>query len=229
MPNTWMRAVYEMWMSEPYEQSVEDYKAHPEKYYSYLKGIDEAEFENLNSMFQKKVNKKDFMEGRVCILYRNGVQLKEKEILGKELTCLLPENSVSQGKCTFQIAGVTDDNRYAGIGLGPDLIVSEKWLEQVVKNPFVQDMTVLYDEEYDTQTEQAVIKAIQSLSDSRDVSYESKIEEMENVKKAQGNMKGVGIGITLILAFIGLMNYINTVSGVPRTDRSNCRSWRVWA
>ena len=172
-----------------------------------------AEFENLNSMFQKKVNKKDFMEGRVCILYRNGVQLKEKEILGKELTCLLPENSVSQGKCTFQIAGVTDDNRYAGIGLGPDLIVSEKWLEQVVKNPFVQDMTVLYDEEYDTQTEQAVIKAIQSLSDSRDVSYESKIEEMENVKKAQGNMKGVGIGITLILAFIGLMNYINTVSG----------------
>lgn len=211
--NTWMRAVYEMWMSEPYEQSVEDYKAHPEKYYSYLKGIDEAEFENLNSMFRKKVNKKDFMEGRVCILYRNGVQLKEKEILGKELTCLLPENSVSQGKCTFQIAGVTDDNRYSGIGLGPNLIVSEKWLEQVVKNPFVQDMTVLYDEEYDTQTEQAVIKAIQSLSDSRDVSYESKIEEMENVKKAQGNMKGVGIGITLILAFIGLMNYINTVSG----------------
>lgn len=123
------------------------------------------------------------MEGRVCILYRNGVQLKEKEILGKELTCLLPENSVSQGKCTFQIAGVTDDNRYSGIGLGPNLIVSEKWLEQVVKNPFVQDMTVLYDEEYDTQTEQAVIKAIQSLSDSRDVSYESKIEEMENVKR----------------------------------------------
>lgn len=73
------------------------------------------------------------MEGRVCILYRNGVQLKEKEILGKELTCLLPENSVSQGKCTFQIAGVTDDNRYSGIGLGPNLIVSEKWLEQVVK------------------------------------------------------------------------------------------------
>lgn len=52
--NTWMRAVYEMWMSEPYEQSVEDYKAHPEKYYSYLKGIDEAEFENLNSMFRKR-------------------------------------------------------------------------------------------------------------------------------------------------------------------------------
>ena len=141
------------------------------------------------------------------------MQLKEKEILGKELTCLLPENSVSQGKCTFQIAGVTDDNRYAGIGLGPDLIVSEKWLEQVVKNPFVQDMTVLYDEEYDTQTEQAVIKAIQSLSDSRDVSYESKIEEMENVKKAQGNMKGVGIGITYLC--YQSMNYRGIAFSVP--------------
>ena len=36
---------------------------------------------------------------------------------------------------------------------------------------------------------------------------------MKDIKKAQGNMTGVGVGIALILALIGLMNYINTVFG----------------
>ena len=48
---------------------------------------------------------------------------------------------------------------------------------------------------------------------AEDFSWESKIEEMEMVKKAQGNMMEVGIGIVLILAFIGLLNYLNTVTG----------------
>ena len=47
------------------------------------------------------------MEGRVCILYRNGVQLKEKEILGKELTCLLPEKFGFAGKMY-----ISDSRRY---------------------------------------------------------------------------------------------------------------------
>ena len=41
----------------------------------------------------------------------------------------------------------------------------------------------------------------------------SKIESMEELKAAQGNMTGVGIGISLILAVIGVMNYINTIIG----------------
>ena len=38
----------------------------------------------------------------------------------------------------------------------------------------------------------------------------SKIEDADEIEKAQGNMPQVGIGIVLILAFIGIMNYMNT-------------------
>ena len=48
---------------------------------------------------------------------------------------------------------------------------------------------------------------------SKDFSYDSKLEAMKEVKEAQGNMLGVGIGIIVVLALIGIMNYINTVSG----------------
>lgn len=40
--------------------------------------------------------------------------------------------------------------------------------------------------------------------------WESKIEDADEIEKAQGNMPQVGIGIVLILAFIGIMNYMNT-------------------
>ena len=36
---------------------------------------------------------------------------------------------------------------------------------------------------------------------------------MEEVRKAQGSMMQVGIGVALILALIGVMNYINTFIG----------------
>ena len=46
-----------------------------------------------------------------------------------------------------------------------------------------------------------------------DFSWDSKIEQAENVKEAQGHMLEVGIGIVLILGMIGVMNYINTSVG----------------
>ncbi len=53
----------------------------------------------------------------------------------------------------------------------------------------------------------------------RDYSYGSKIEMMNEVKKAQGNMMEVGIGVALILAFIGVMNYVNTFIGNIQNKR----------
>ena len=48
---------------------------------------------------------------------------------------------------------------------------------------------------------------------TKDYSYESKIELMNNVKEAQGSMMEIGIGVVFILALIGVTNYINTLSG----------------
>ena len=45
---------------------------------------------------------------------------------------------------------------------------------------------------------------------AKDFSWESKIEDADEIEKAQGYMPQVGIGIVLILAFIGIMNYMNT-------------------
>lgn len=95
----------------------------------------------------------------------------------------------------------------------PVIIVSDQALKLFVPDPFVYKAAVRYHEEYDEKAEADMLEMMQDSSCPKDFSYESKIEEMKNVKKAQGNMMEVGIGIVLILAVIGIMNYVNTVTG----------------
>ena len=86
-------------------------------------------------------------------------------------------------------------------------------MDKTVEDPWISRAGIQYKEEYDAQTESQIKDFAEKGPHGGDVSYDSKIDTMKSVKKAQGNMMGVGIGITLILAMIGIMNYINTVSG----------------
>lgn len=214
----WMREFYDTWVAGvDYDEIVEEYKADPQKYYSFIKGIDETEFDFLNSGLEEPMDKQEFLKGDTCIIYRNGLVLdgagfNEESLKGTEVRLAFsekPENSF-----VFKIAGFTDDNYYSDMNSGtPIVIVSNAWLEKAGADPYVSKVNIQYEKEYDRQAEQAVLDSINESSHRKDFSYVSRIESMENLKKAQGNMMEVGIGIVLILAFIGIMNYINTVFG----------------
>lgn len=116
----------------------------------------------------------------------------------------------------MKIAGMTDDNDgfYGGVqGVTPNLIVSDAFLERVVTDPYVSKVGIRYQEEYDEKAEAMVKKMMDDSQYSRDFSYDSKLEELEATTRAQGNMMGVGIGVALVLGFIGIMNYINASVG----------------
>ena len=67
-----------------------------------------------------------------------------------------------------------------------------------------------YTREYDRNTEKEILKLLEENVNAKDFSWDSKIEEADEIKNAQGDMPQIGMGIVLILAFIGIMNYINT-------------------
>ena len=78
------------------------------------------------------------------------------------------------------------------------------------KEAFILKAGICYKKEYDRGTEKAVLSLLKKDANARDFSWESKIEEADEMRKAQGNMPQIGMGIVLILAFIGIMNYMNT-------------------
>lgn len=209
---TWMREMYATWMEYPYEEAIDEYKLHPEKFYSYIVGIDEKMLEELNKNLEKPVDKKAFTDGEICVIYRNDMELSEKEIEGKQITFHLKDQGAQESH-TLPIAALTNDRYYSPLnGLAATVIVSSGYLHRLEPKPYRQKLEITFDEEYDKATESRVLEAVEESPYYSDIDISSKIDSMENIKESQGRMMEFGVGIVIILALIGIMNYVNTVS-----------------
>ena len=109
----WMKEFYEKWLTVPYSQEKEEYQNHPENFGSSLIGIDEQEFDFLNKNLEQPINKEEFLSGKTCIIYRNGLDLSNSDLIGSKVTCAL--HSDKQVTQTFTIGGVTDESYYTAI------------------------------------------------------------------------------------------------------------------
>lgn len=209
--DTWMQKFYDKWMEVTYADVEKEFRENPENFSSYMIGIDETAFAYLNSTLEAPIDEQSFKEGKSCILYQDSLALQEADYQGKNIACYLYDEKGESH--SFQIGGLTEDSYYSNGGITPTVIVSSKFLKTIVDDPYVFKTGVQYEGEYDTSAEQVVKDAMEESAYPKDFSYDSKIEEMQRVKKAQGNMMGIGIGIAFILALIGILNYINTVTG----------------
>lgn len=211
-PDYWMQEFYDLWMNEEYADMIDDYKAHPEKYPSYLVGIDQEEFQSLNKTLESPVDETDFLSGRSCILFQNGLKLDKKRTLGKSIIFYPYEPNAQTYQLTIQ--GMTDDSYYANLlGTAPTCIVSDAFVRQISSEPHISRILVNYQEEFDEVTENKIIELMKKSPYSKDFSHNSKIENTKELEQSQGNMLNIGIGITFVLALIGMMNYLNTSLG----------------
>ena len=205
----WMKEFYEKWLTVPYSQEKEEYQNHPENFGSSLIGIDEQEFDFLNKNLEQPINKEEFLSGKTCIIYRNGLDLSNSDLIGSKVTCAF--HSDKQVTQTFTIGGVTDESYYTAIlGYPPTIITSDQVVKNFANESITLKIGVKYTKEYDRNIEKEILKLLEANGKEKDLSWDSKIEEADEIKNAQGYMPQIGMGIVLILAFIGIMNYINT-------------------
>lgn len=208
----WMREFYETWMEIPYEDDIEEYKQYPENFGSSLVGITDADFRELNETLEEPIDESSFLSGKTCLLYQDHLSFDNSDVVGQIVTCAQYEDQ--DNTRSSEIAGLVDINDYTVLlGYPPTIIVSDKVVKGFVDDPIIAKVGIRYEEEYNEEVETALLSVMNDSSYAKDYSYSSKIELMKNVKKAQGNMMEVGIGIVLILALIGIMNYINTSVG----------------
>ena len=209
----WMEETYAKWMNIPFEDDREEYKEYPENFGAVMIGVSEAEFPYLQQVVETEIDREDFLAGKTCVIYRNDLDLTSEEVVGKDVTC--GEYGNGENQRTFRIAGMTDEGYYMGpmLGLPPTVIVSDRTLEGFLENHAVAKVGVKYAEAYNEETENGVFRLIEENPEADGFSWESKLESMREVESAQGNMKEVGTGISLILALIGILNYVNTVTG----------------
>lgn len=205
----WMKTFYETWMDISYEEGRAEYQADPDHFYSLIYGIDETEFDCINSTLETKIDREAFLNGRTCILYGSNMVLNDYKGM--------PVHFRLQGKesptYSLTIAGITNDIYYSCVnGGGPNILVSRSYMQQMAGSPYLFKLNIRYAKEFDEEVEKQILTAVTNSSHARDFSYDSKLEEMKEIEKAQGNMMEIAAGIALILALIGILNYVNTIS-----------------
>lgn len=190
-----------------YDETVNDYQNNPEKYYGMIKAIDEQEFDYLNELLGNKINKTDFLQGNVGIVQFSGFDIPSEYTNNEKITFYINDKSYN-----ITIKAINYDMYYGGTSnIGANIIVSKNYLDQITKEQDVLNLNIKYDESYDINLENKILSLFDESSYSNDLYYESKYENMKTIQESQGSMMEIGTVLSLLLLFVGTLNYINTI------------------
>lgn len=211
----WMRDFYDQWMYIKYDDVREEYQQNPEHFMALVVGIDEKTFHYINQQNETAIDEKSFLEGESCLLCQQYMGYTNADVKNKKISFYFPGQETK--KYSLSVAGIQeDDSPYLGPNAqGPTIIilVSDSFLEDKAESLWTYKVSVIYDEEYDKETEKKVKELIQESKDAKDITWSSKLKGIKEQKPAEQKMWQLGMGIAIVLGFIGVMNYINTELG----------------
>lgn len=203
----WIKSYAETKTYLSYSEVMQDYQKNPEKYYGMIKGIDETEFDYLNKTLGNVVDKQDFKNGKTAILQFAGFEIPQKWIGSK-----IPFQVEKQMQ-EIQIGAINYGDYYgATTNIGANLIVSDEYLNSLTKQATILSLNIKYEQSYDEDVEQKMKKIFNTNPYSKDMFYLSKFDDMKTIQDSQGNMFEIGTVISLLLLFVGMLNYINTMT-----------------
>ena len=211
----WMRDFYDQWMYIKYDDVREEYQQNPEHFMALVVGIDEKTFHYINQQNETAIDEKSFLAGESCLLCQQYMGYTNADVKNKKISFYFPGQETK--KYSLSVAGIQeDDSPYLGpTAMGPTImiLVSDSFLEDKAESLWTYKVSVIYDEEYDKETEKKVKELIQESKDAKDITWSSKLKGIKEQKPAEQKMWQLGMGIAIVLGFIGVMNYINTELG----------------
>lgn len=188
---------------------LKTYKANNNKknFTSKIVGIDENGFDVLNEKLGNTLNKKEFMDGKVGII-KPAFNTSAKEAINKTIKYTPLEGSKEYSIKIVAEWDLLGPNYLAG-GWSPDIIVSDKLVKEILKNPKIE----LVDINYAKPFSKAMDKKIKTLfAGVKDISFDSKLDDYDEMIKSENQLKILGGALGIILAFLAVLNYSNMMA-----------------
>lgn len=213
--NTWLQNYTETRPYLSYSETLSEFRQNPEKYYGMIKGIDESEFDYLNQLLSTPIDKQDFTNGEICIVAYPGFEVPSEYVQGENITFYCGNQAYE-----LSVAAVSYEGYYGGTrNIGPNLIVSQEYLEILTDEPYILNINIKYDATYDEDTENAIRALLKDSPYSNDLLHESRLEDMKTIQASQGDMMEIGTVISLLLLLVGVINYANTMTSSIQNRR----------
>lgn len=198
-----------------YEEDMEKYRKNPSESFLADAGfiaIDEESFYELNESLGNSVEPQAFFQGEVAVatkIFTEG----DDGMTGKTVRFTLPQGKEPGQEHSIRIGAVDTQGIYNPAtfsrGLAPDLIVSEKYARELLGQLYVEKIRIAYEKSYDKKTEE---KVKELLAGESQISFDSRIENYEEMRESETQAKVLGYGIGGVVAALALLNYLNMLA-----------------
>jgi len=205
----YMKEFYEKCMSESYEEGIKRYQEYPEDFYGLIVGIDEEYFDKLNDSLEKPVDKEKFLSGEACIVYiLHLLDITMEENIGRQLSMMIPD-SKKQQEHSLVIGGSSNVYFSNYTGMAPNIYVSSAFIDTYIEEPIIEFIDINFTRGFDRVLDEQ-IKAI--IAQEKNINLESKIDQYDNMKQSKDELMVLGGGLSILIAFIGILNYVNMIT-----------------
>lgn len=194
-----------------YEKDIELYKKQPNHYLFTCKvlGIDELEFERINNTLKNPLDKEEFKNGDIAVVFKNFTQ-GGNGIIGKNVEFSIPAALNPDKKENIEIGAIIDNYpAYYSAGYTPDLIVSDDFFNKIMGQPLIEMIKIDYDVPFSKSVETSIKKLIKS---NKFISTESKLGDYSEMKNSESQITVLGGSLGIIIIFLAISNYLNMMS-----------------
>lgn len=183
---------------KPTEQQLQD------NFWGYIIGIDSRYIEELNKVSEKPIDVGAFKRGDIALIGTDNPDLYSN-------VGVMDVSVSSEGKSSKMALGgfVPWGFEYAGGGMAPNIYVSEEKLEKLAADPKIYKVNM----DIEDGREKEALEEIKALTDDdHEISRTSRLEQQETMSDTKLMMYILGGGIALVLASIGILNFINVMA-----------------
>lgn len=206
----YFKEYYEIPGMGEYEEEIAAYKENPESdyYLGKIVGVDEIGAKEIIESLNGSVDLESFLKGKVGII-NTSYGISAKEVIGRNLSFYFPTD---QTKTSYSVKiedeYLNSDLYYFSAGNAPTIIVSEELFNKLVSEPIVEVVDVDYSKSYNKNLDN-VIENI--FSSEKEVTFDSKMDDYNEMKQSENQIKILGRGIGIILAFLAILNFFNMI------------------
>ncbi|QAT49464.1 ABC transporter permease [Caproiciproducens sp. NJN-50] len=183
-----------------------------DNFWGYIIGLDNRYIEEFNQSGDTAIDIDAFERGDIALIGTDSPELY-RDVDTMDVSV----QSSGTGK-RFTLGGfVPLGFQYAGGGMAPNIYVSEEALRSLASDPKIYKVNL---DTEDGMEEQALEKIKSLTGGDHEITRISKLEQQEAMTDAKLMLYILGGGIALILALIGILNFINVmVTGVMTRKR----------
>lgn len=183
------------------EEITEKY---PDIFWAYLVGLDTQYINELNETLQKPIDVEAFDKGEIALFSTDKPELYK---LGSDISFT---NRGDSSKTTLKLGGFIPGSTSfkGGGGLAPNIYISNKKMRQLYNDPFIY--AIKMDVE-DGLEEKVYSQLKEIIGGDKEITLDSRLQMLEQFNSSKLMFYVFGGGMSLILALIGILNFVNVI------------------